>query len=244
MRFVDSHLHLDGPDAVETVAWAKSAGVGVFGCGVDEKSSKSLLSLARGFTGTVFPFVGVHPSEAGRSDSLSWLQEAAKEAEGIGEIGLDPTYSPADEGSAQTRVFRGQLEVAEKEGKPVQVHSRSAEERCLEILGQTRVRTVLMHWLESEEALPRAMDRGYFVSFGPSLLYSRKLQRAAMRALPGLTLLETDSPVSYSPLGGARGPVLVPTVAFKLAEIWKAPFGETLEGCTKNALRFLGRGKG
>ncbi|MDG6985206.1 MAG: TatD family hydrolase [Nitrososphaerota archaeon] len=244
MRFVDSHLHLDGPDATDTVAWAKSAGVAVFGCGTDERNSKSLLILAHGLDGTVFPFVGVHPSEAEKSEGLSWLPEAAKEAAGIGEIGLDPTYSPAGEGSPQMRAFRGQLEVAEKWGKPVQVHSRSAEAKCLEVLGQSRVKRVLMHRLESEEAVPKAMERGYFVSFGPALLYSRRVQRAAMKSLPELTLLETDSPVPYAPLGGAKGPALVPSVAFRLAELRGAPFGETLEGCSNNALRFLGGGKG
>lgn len=240
MRFVDSHLHLDSPDAGDIVKFAASAGVLLLGCGVDEKSSRALLELAEGAPGNVRPFVGVHPSEAEGGGDLGWLGEASKKAAGMGEIGLDPSYSAVSRGSAQMRVFQAQIEAAEAEGKPVQVHSRKAEAECLELLGASRVPRVLMHWLESEEALPKAMERGYYVSFGPALLYSRRLQRIAARADLSLVLLESDAPVRYAPLGGAGGPGLVPSVAFRLAELLGEPFQDTLVRCTENSLRFLG----
>ncbi len=243
MRFVDSHLHLDGEDAGDTVKSAVSAGIVLLACGVDEESSIGLLDLARRFPEAVKPFVGVHPSEAEKAGGLEWLRTTATRASGVGEIGLDPSYSSIGEGSAQMSVFRRQLEVAADAGKPVQVHSRMAEMKCLELLAASGVSRVLMHWLESEEALPRAMDNGYFVSFGPALLYSKKLQRMALRTDPSLMLLESDSPVAYAPLGGVRGPMLIPSVAFKVAELRGEPFAETSARCAENSLRFLG-GKG
>jgi TatD DNase family protein len=241
VRFVDSHLHLDGPDAPATLEFAKSAGVLAIACGVDRRSSERLIEMAKSCPETLVPFVGVHPSEAVKNSGFSWLEDACKSAAGIGEIGLDPTYSRVGEGTPQSEAFRLQVELAERLAKPVQVHSRQAEMECLGVLSRARLSGVLMHWLDSEEALPKAMELGYYVSFGPALLYSKRLQRAALKADPSLVLLETDSPVSYGPLGGAHGPMLIPTVAFKLSELTGRGFQDTLEECSRNSLRFLGR---
>jgi TatD DNase family protein len=240
VRFVDSHLHLDPPAVEETVRFAAHAGALLFACGVDEGTSGAAARLADAYPLVVKAFVGVHPSEASEAGDLAWLRKAARTASGVGEIGLDPSYSSVEEGSAQMNAFRLQIEVAEDEGRPVQIHSRMAEARCIEVLSTSRVRRVLMHWLESEEALPLATDRGYFVSFGPALIYSKKLQRIAAKADPSLVLLESDSPVPYAPLGGVSGPMLVPSVAYKLAQIRGEGFSETLATCNENALRFLG----
>ena len=225
------------------VSFAASGGVLLLACGVDRRTSLGVLELAKSAPGVVRPFVGVHPSEAEGAGEVDWLQEAAGQASGVGEVGLDPSYSPAGEGGAQMSAFRRQVEVAGSLGKPLQVHSRMAEMKCLEVLAGSRVSRVLLHWLENEEALPEAMERGYYVSFGPALLYSKKLQRIASRADPALVLLESDAPVPYSPLGGVWGPMLVPSVAFKLAEVRGERFGDTLDRCNQNSLRFLG-GKG
>jgi len=54
---------------------------------------------------------------------------------GIGEIGLDPTYSNSDEElSKQEQVFRAQLSYAEKFKKPVSIHSRKSLAEILKIL--------------------------------------------------------------------------------------------------------------
>jgi TatD DNase family protein len=209
-------------------------------CGVDRASSEKTLQLGRSSGGTVRAFVGVHPSEALASESQDWLPAAVELATGVGEIGLDPEYSPVGKGSAQRRIFETQLGVASRAGKPVQVHSRGAVEECLESLGASGLGSVLMHWLESEESLATVMGRGYFVSFGPALLYSRKLQRLASAADPDLVLLESDGPVTFETLGGAGGPMLVPSVAFKLSELWKEPFDGALLRLLRNSLRYLG----
>ena len=240
MRFVDSHLHLDVQEAEDLVCFAGHAGAVLFACGVDEKTSARALELAKASPEVVKPFVGVHPSEAEKAEGLGWVQAALKSAAGVGEIGLDPTYSGIAGGGHQMETFTALLEAAQDAGKPVQVHARKAESKCIEVMGGYKLPKVLLHWLESEDALPRAMVRGYFVSFGPALLYSKRLQRIALRADPDLTLLESDFPVTYTPLGGVAGPMLIPSVAFKLAEVRGAPFTDTLERCAVNSLRYLG----
>ncbi len=198
------------------------------------------MEIARLHPEQVKAFVGVHPSEALKQEGLGWLEEALRRAAGLGEVGLDPTYSPVGREESQMKVFRGQLELAERIGRPVQVHSRRAEADALDTLGTFRLKSVLMHWLESEEALPGALARGYYVSFGPALLFSKKLQRMARATPPDQALTETDAPVSYGPLKGVAGPSLIPSVVFKLAEVWGTGFEEARGAVAAGSLRFLG----
>ena len=185
-------------------------------------------------------FVGVHPSEALKSTSLSWLEQDLRRASGIGEIGLDPKYSDKGPGSAQMKTFLAQLDMAQATRKPIQVHSRDAERECLDVLSGFPLGAVLMHWFQGEGLLQEALGRGFFVSFGPSILYSKKLQRMAVRTSKDQVLTETDSPVPFGALGGVHGPSLVPSVVFKLSEVWGLGFEETRATLAGNAMRFLG----
>lgn len=189
---------------------------------------------------SVRAFVGVHPSEAEVGDDLEWFEEALFEATGAGELGLDPRYSEASPKSLQMTTLVRQLEVVEKAEKPVQVHSRGAEKECFEVLSSYSVRPVLLHWFQGEAELREADDRGYFVSFGPALLHSKRLERMASSLDPARVLTESDGPVTFRPLGGAGGPSLIPTVVFKLAELWKLTFSEAEGRLLQNGLGYLG----
>ncbi|MDG6899200.1 MAG: TatD family hydrolase [Nitrososphaerota archaeon] len=240
MRFVDSHMHLDPPEYVSGVARSVSSEAVLVACGVDRKTSEGVVAASAAYPGTVYPFVGLHPSEAEKDKDLSWIAPMLELARGLGEVGLDPSYSPTGEGSAQLNAFRYQLQAAEAAKVPVHVHSRGAEAQVMEVLGSFSTGPLLVHWLEAEDALPAVLRRGYFVSFSPALLYSKKLQRLARRCDPALTLVESDSPVAYAPLGGVHGPALVPSVAFRLAEIWGMSPLEAISLTSGNALRYLG----
>ena len=240
MRFVDSHLHLGEEEAGPVLLAAAATQTLLVACGTDRRTSLEALRLAELNPGQVKAFVGVHPSEAKETKGLAWLGRSAAGAWGIGEIGLDPTYSAVGPKSAQMRLFLAQVEMAQKAGKPLQVHSREAERVAVDALGGFRLRSVLMHWFENEEFLPEVLKRGYFVSFGPAVLYSRKLQRMASRSSPDQVLTESDSPVAYRPLGGVHGPSLVPSVVFKLSQLWGVRFEDAMGTVAAGAARFLG----
>jgi TatD DNase family protein len=207
--------------------------------GIDRRTSRAALEMAASTT-RVKAFIGIHPSEALKERSLAWVRQALGDASGLGEVGLDPKYSSVGPRSAQMKAYLGQLEEAAKAGKPAQVHSRGAENECLDGLLSVGLRKVLMHWFQSEETLPRVLDSGYFVSFGPSLIYSKRLARMATSCDPGQVLTETDFPVGYEPLRNAKGPHLVPSVVFRLAELWGMSFEDARTATCRNALRFLG----
>lgn len=243
MRFIDSHVHLGqyaelGP----ILRYAKSSETLLLAAGTDKEDSLLTLKFADENVGRVIPFVGVHPSEALRGGSVAWLEEAATKAAGLGEIGLDPSYSETGEGSAQRLLFDAQLDLAKSRSKPIQVHSRGAESQVLDVLGSRSRLEVLLHWFEGEAQSHAAADRGYMVSFGPALLFSKKLQRMASSYPLELILTETDGPVKFAPLGGVGGPWAVPSVVFRLAEIKGISFDEVSEVVSNNCNRYLGLG--
>jgi TatD DNase family protein len=239
----DAHVHLPAyPDPREVVADAKRRGMRLVSVGVSVTEASPGLRLRDESPDVVRCFIGVHPSEAASTpaglDALSPLWGAA---DGVGEVGLDPKYSEVSSGSAQMELFKAQLAVAGRLRKPLQVHSRDAEGTCLDVIDAYSLGPVLMHWFEGEELLARALSRQRsFVSFGPAILYSKKLQRMAKRCSPDAVLTESDGPVAFAALGGARGPGLVPSVALKLAELWGESLDDAVAQLSLNAERYLG----
>jgi TatD DNase family protein len=244
MALVDSHIHLpeygSAPEGPLELARARS--MCLISCTVNASQAPENLRLRSENPLIVRSFVGVHPSDVTASLPSAGLAQFLAQCDGIGEIGLDEKYSPTSEGSAQMEAFLDQLRVAEALGKPVQIHSRGSEKRCLEVLGTFRLRSVLMHWFEGEALVSEAASRGYYFSLGPALLYSKKLARIA-RAVPAERILtESDGPVSYGPLRGASGPNLIASVLFRLAEIRGEQYEELEAAVEENVGRFLRSG--
>lgn len=240
MHFVDSHVHLcEYPDYLLTLRMARTSETLLLSSGIDRATSLTTLEVAKEAPPIVKAFVGTHPSEAQAGANLEWFAAALRRAKGAGELGLDPKYSEVTPHSAQMKLFVRQLDVVEKAGKPVQVHSRGAEKECLAILSSYRVNPVLMHWFQNENKLREAEDRGYYFSFGPALLGSKKLQKMASSLDPTRVLVESDGPVTFRPLGGAGGPSLIPSVVFKLAELWRRTFAEAKELLLRNSCNYL-----
>jgi TatD DNase family protein len=237
----DAHVHLPAyPDPQGVAAGAGRGGIRLVSVTISPSEAAMNLRLRAENPSIVKCFLGVHPSEAATTAGLEGLAPLWAGADGVGEVGLDPKYSQVSEGSAQMALFKGQVEVAERLGKPLQVHSRDAERACLDVLDGYSLSSLLMHWFQGEELLERALARPRtFVSFGPAILYSKKLARMAARCPPEAVLAESDGPVPFAALGGAEGPGLIPSVAFKLAELWGKSLEEAIRQVSLNIERYL-----
>jgi TatD DNase family protein len=141
----------------------------------------------------------------------------------IGEIGLDGKYTQDEEKrNRQKEVFQFFLRMAEKRRLPVVVHSRLAVDEVLDELSRFNLPRVLLHWYDGPiEKLKLIKDRGYLISIGPSLLYSKRITEIARNSDLSMVLSETDGPVSYrGPFEGKMTqPSFVIDVVHKLAEI-------------------------
>ena len=223
----DSHAHLDAcADPPEhLVARAREAGVRrivTVGTGID--SCRRALAIAESEEG-VYAALGVDPHQASgpEAERLDELEELLghERVVAVGETGLDHFHhlaEPAD----QRRLFEAQLELAERVGKPVVIHSRDAEEETADALTGFGG-TVVLHCFSSPGLLPAALDRGYYVSFAGNVTYPKAadLREAAAQVPSDRLLAETDSPyLAPQPVRGRTNePAHVVHTVAALAEV-------------------------
>lgn len=150
--------------------------------------------------------VGIHPWQAEKERFLPSIFEGAV---AIGEIGLDFACNVNRE--AQQQLFREQLREAERLGVPVILHCVKAFEPMMKILAERRLRAVIFHgFIGSVQQAKRAVERGYFLSFGEGAFRSPKTVEA-MRMIPLTHLFaetdESDCPIEevYRRIAEVRG---------------------------------------
>ena len=207
---IDTHAHLDAlEDAPQALARAREAGVGrVITIGTTLDSCRAALGLAEREEG-VFVSLGLHPHEAGTAtgaevDELATLLDHPK-AVAIGETGLDHfrDYAPHDR---QLALFQAQAELAAAVGKPLVVHTRSADDETVAVLtGLPKGTKVVLHCFSSLNLLGPALDNDWYVSFAGNVTYPKatELRTAAARVPADRILAETDSPyLSPQPVRG------------------------------------------
>lgn len=218
----------------------------------DFNSSVEALSLKEKFfkdSNLLKVFVGIHPQFAAVSANLrlfeGLFQSKLDFIAGIGEIGLDPTYANLDPDTTlgiQKIVFEKMLHLAEMYDKPVSLHSRRSVNDILEILPSYKIRNAVFHWYDGNKSnLKRINDKGYFVSFGPYLLYSNDKHTLLKESDINLILIETDGPVKYKNCfdGALTSPSLVVTVVYFASVLLKKSFDELSEILYDNSTRFL-----
>ncbi|NWG08957.1 MAG: TatD family hydrolase, partial [Nitrososphaerales archaeon] len=211
----------------------------------DIESSIRTLELSRLLDGKLLSFVGIHPWSA-QSESIERFETLLKREKdrvyGIGEIGLDRKYARDEEAyQKQKSIFGRSLELAERFNKPVSIHSRDSQKDVIDTLTSFRLKGVLLHWFSGDyQQLSGAMDRGYYISFGPTLIYSKKSKALAERTRKELILTETDGPVRYVCFGNKPAlPTFIASVIFALSSLLKSDFEETVNLVWKNSSSYM-----
>lgn len=234
MSYVDAHLHLADPGYDGQVEQLiensdKNKVAQLLSNATDYDTSTKTIALAKRYPSKVLAAIGVHPWTATKStkyqlDNFEQLiEENVDSVRAIGEIGLDGKYTHDETlKSREKEVFRFFLELAERKRLPVVVHSRQAIDEVLEELSKFDLPKVLLHWYDGPtETLKLIGQRGYLVSIGPAIFYSRRIAEIAEAVGLDMILTETDGPVRYRGLFADKltQPSFVVNVTRKLAEI-------------------------
>jgi len=236
MFLIDSHCHLDpkyapgGPEAI--LARARAAGVVgfmVIGVGDTIEPAQSAVSLAETYPSSITAAVGVHPHDAQALTEPMWSELAAlaarPEVACVGEIGLDYHYDNSPR-VQQREVFARFIALARTLKKPIVVHTRSAPEDTLELLGSEQARDVggIIHCFSEDLAFAkRAMDLDFDVSFSGIVTFknAKSIHETAAQIPIERVLVETDSPY-LAPIpfrGKPCEPAYVVYTAQRIAEL-------------------------
>jgi TatD DNase family protein len=207
MTIIDAHIHLTDNEYsgyMEHI-FNNLRALKINACSVTvnmETLTKSL-EIFNSTRDVVIPFAGIHPEFAQTEDVTRFIEivnNNLDSIDGIGEIGLDPTYTSSKESSyeKQKEVFNNMLGLAERIKKPVSIHSRRSLDQILETLKTYNISKGLLHWFAgSKSQLVKSTDMGLFVSYGPVLIYSEEKKVLLKNTPKDRILVETDGPVRY-----------------------------------------------
>lgn len=248
----DAHCHLTDArfrdDRGEVLARARGAGVRemvTVGTGpADARAARSLAAATDGLWCTA----GLHPHEADRfSEATMEALEAVLEAEeavAVGETGLDYHYDNAPR-EEQRASFRAHLELAERRGMPVVIHSRDADADTAEMVEAfgDRVTGVLHCFTGGDGLLEAALESGWYVSFSGIVTFGSFDAPERVRRVPADRLMvETDSPY-LAPVperGGRNEPAFVAHTCRRVAGIRGEEPADTAARTRANTRRFYG----
>jgi TatD DNase family protein len=231
---VDSHCHLIGSYETEdhldaVLDRARGAGVsGFITVGTDLADSRLVLDLARR-SPDIQASLGVHPHEA-----RLWNETTGEELAGllqdpnvrfVGETGLDWHYDLSPRAEQET-VFRAQIQLARRVGKPLMIHTRQAPQETLRILREEQAIEVggIIHCFSEDRAFAeQALDLGFHLSFSGIVTFknAKAIQEVAAWAPADRILVETDAPF-LAPVphrGKTNEPAFVTLVAAHVAAL-------------------------
>ncbi|MFM7795770.1 MAG: TatD family hydrolase [Candidatus Nitrosotenuis sp.] len=245
----DAHIHLSDPEYSEEIDLIVNSmhHVGIKACAVSMDTSSSILTLKLAKKSNhILPFIGIHPENANEDlDSMiSLIEENSNTISGIGEIGLDKTYTKNEHDFIrQKKVFTKLLEIAEKLQKPISAHSRMTLDEILEIIPSYKIIGFLLHWFSgSKKQLIRAMELGCYVSYGPVSVYSNDKQVLISNTDVDRILVETDGPVKFSRCFDMKSanPTFIPSVIFSISKILQISYNDAENMLETNSKQYLG----
>ncbi|MCG3126144.1 MAG: D-aminoacyl-tRNA deacylase [Phycisphaerae bacterium] len=260
---IDTHCHLTydelRPQIGAVLERAREAGVSR--C-ITVATSPADARLAAGLLAEhaeMWLAAGIHPHEAGRRTYEDQQQlEAIHLSDGlpekvrgrlvaVGETGLDFHYDFAPR-ARQEEVFRHQIELARRCGRPIIIHARKSEEVVCDILagyGDLAGR-VVFHCFSGGAALARRiLDLGFWLSFTGVATFRNAddVQESAQLVPADRIMLETDAPyLTPEPIRKRRPnePAYVAHTARFIAELRGQSYEDFARQTTANAERFFG----
>ncbi len=251
---IDTHAHLDSSvfdeDREEVIDRAVNAGISkIVNVGFNRETIPTTMALANKYE-MIYAAVGWHPQDAVNmlAEDLDWIEElcAHPKVVAIGEIGLDYYWDTSPK-EVQHQVFREQIRLAKRLGKPIIIHNRDAHQDVVRILREEKAEDIggIMHcYSGSWEIARQCLDMNFYISFGGPVTFKNAVQpKEVLAKVPfDRLLIETDSPyLAPHPFRGKRNESAhVMLVAEAAAQIRQVNIDEIIQKTNSNSINLLG----
>jgi len=212
---IDIHSHLDHcyfkDDLDKVIDNAKKSGVKIIlTAGINPETNRKALELAKKYD-IVKACLGIYPVqtlqkeidegeislkriEIDIEDEIDFIKKNKKNIAAVSEIGLD-YFWVKDNIKEQKDLFENMISLAEKLNKPVIVHSRKAEEDCIEILKSSKLKNIIMHCFTGKKNLAKKIiDNNWFLTAPTSIVRSTQFQENVKLTPITQIFAETDAP--------------------------------------------------
>jgi TatD DNase family protein len=227
-------------DREDIISHAADKGIAIISSAIVPGEWQKCVQLARDFP-SVHAAIGLDPELYGDIDLVkSWIGSNSEHIVAVGETGLDHYIVRNHKKRAeQAHAFRQLIGLAKDLGLPVQVHSRSAGRRALEVLYECEADAVHMHAFDGRRSLARSAshDHGYYFSVPTSVVRSQQKRKLVKAISIERILLETDSPVLGPDRGERNTPLNIFLALEETARILRREPEELREILLENTLR-------
>ncbi len=250
---IDAHSHLDHPLIIdkidEIVTRAKNAGLKhVITNGINPETNRKCLELSKKYD-ILKCGMGIYPRNALKKESetgefpaqiedfdideeIDFIRNNKNNIVAISEVGLDFVNG---EDSQQIEDFEKMIKLAMELNKPIVVHSRKAELKCVEIIESFKTKKVVMHCFSGKKPLvKRIADNGWFLTVPTNAVRSFQFQDIAKIVPITQLFCETDSPYLSPYKGQHNEPAYVTESYKKIAEIKGMDISEVINNVYMN----------
>ncbi len=194
----------------------------------------------------IYVSVGYHPSIADEvtEKDLELLEEqlSYKKVVAVGEIGLD-YYWRSDNKTQQLSLFKKQIEIANRNQKPIIVHNRQATEDIYNVLKLSGAKGVLHCYNDSLKMARKFIQLGFLLGIGGIITFKNNNDiREVIKNIPiEYLVFETDSPyLTPEPYRGKQNnPQNIKYIAKKVVEIKGLSYNEVIMKSSTNAKRLF-----
>lgn len=236
--YIDFHNHLDFYNenninqAIKEISEHK---IKTIACSMDIKSYEKNCEISNN-SNYITPIFGVHPSKVKQNlDILDKIDTYIKNSIMIGEIGLDFCWvEDKTNYSNQVIVFESFLKLAKKYNKYVNIHTKGAEEKVLELIKKYDIsEQSIIHWYSGDEyVLKKLINLNCYFTASIDLEHSQG-SRDIVSLIPIEKLLgETDGPTALEWVTGEYGmPKQIISVYENICEIKKIYIEEYKLSC-------------
>jgi len=278
--YIDTHSHVNiqafADDWQDVVSRTRAHGVAHINVGTQQDTSKRAVEIAELYDTGVYAIVGLHPvhtsasyhdeSELGENMKAftsrgevfdkEFYRDLAKSSKvvAIGECGLDYYRLEKDTREIQEKSFIEQIELANKLGLPLMIHTRDSKGNSASAKTEAGVGNVyddtyailkqyakvpgnIHFYAGTYEQAKRFFELGFTVSFTGVITFSRDYDETIKNSPLDRIHAETDCPyVAPIPFRGARcEPLMVKEVYKKIAAIRGEDFELVREQLLSNA---------
>ena len=235
---VDIHAHLDNSLLItkidEIIHRAKNAGLKhIITNGISPETNRVCLELSKKYD-IVKCAMGLYPRNALKKEmesgeyplkfvdydvdgEMDFIRKNKNRIVAVSEIGLDFANG---EDKQQIGDFEKMIMLAEELKKPIVVHSRKAELKCVEMLESSKNKKIVMHCFSGKKSLvKRIADNGWFLTVPTIVVRSQQFQEIARNVPISQLFCETDSPYLSPYKNQLNEPAFVIESYNKIAEI-------------------------
>jgi TatD DNase family protein len=241
---IDAHAHLDkyGDLLDEALDQIRQRRIFTIATAMDLPSYFQLQTIAERLD-LVLPTFGIHPRRAPEyADRLGALSRHIEQSPAIGEIGLDFHWvEDSSQYPVQLKVLEYFLAAAREQKKFVNLHTKGAERKILDLLERYEIRRAIIHWYSGPLDILRAFVQfGAYFTIGVEVLYSDAIRTIAKEVPNHLLLTETDNPGGLKWLKGVVGmPTEIDKVVAAVAEVRGVSSTVVAQTVHENFLRLI-----